>query len=127
MAQLGCPDMCVPIQYALSYPERLPLETPRVDLAQVGKLEFFLPDFEKFPCLRLAFEAGTRGGTAPAILNAANEAAVDLFLKDRIAFHQIPGLLEKVLGRASIAEYTTLEEAIAADAWAREEATKLST
>ncbi|MCD6024139.1 MAG: 1-deoxy-D-xylulose-5-phosphate reductoisomerase [Fibrobacteria bacterium] len=126
MAQLGCPDMCVPIQYALSYPERLPLETPRVDLAQVGKLEFFQPDFEKFPCLRLAFEAGTRGGTAPAILNAANEAAVDLFLKDKIAFHQIPGLLEKVLGRASIQEYTTLDEAIAADAWARAMAVEFS-
>jgi 1-deoxy-D-xylulose-5-phosphate reductoisomerase len=119
MAQLGCPDMCVPIQYALSYPERLQLETPRVNLAEVGKLEFFPPDFEKFPCLRLAFEAGRRGGTAPAILNAANEAAVDLFLRDKIAFAQIPGLLEKVLGRAPITEYTTLEEAVAADAWAR--------
>ena len=93
MAQLGCPDMCVPIQYALSYPERLQLETPRVNLAEVGKLEFFPPDFEKFPCLRLAFEAGRRGGTAPAILNAANEAAVDLFLRDKIPFAKIPALL----------------------------------
>jgi 1-deoxy-D-xylulose-5-phosphate reductoisomerase len=124
MAQLGCPDMCVPILYALSHPERLQLDTPRVDLAEVGKLEFFKPDFEKFPCLRLAFEAGNRGGTAPAILNAANEAAVDLFLRDQIAFHQIPGLLENVLGRATISEYTTLEEAITADAWAREETIK---
>jgi 1-deoxy-D-xylulose-5-phosphate reductoisomerase len=126
MAQLGCPDMCVPILYALSQPERLSLETPRVDLAAVGRLEFFPPDLEKFPCLRLAYEAGNRGGTAPAILNAANEAAVDLFLKDKLAFHQIPGLLEKVLGRASITEYTTLEEAIAADAWARATATELA-
>ncbi len=121
MAQLGCPDMCVPIQYALSWPERLQLETPRLDLATVGKLEFFPPDFEKFPCLRLAFEAGRRGGTAPAVLNAANEAVVDLFLNDRIPFHKIPALLENVLGRAAITELHSIEEAVAADAWARRE------
>jgi 1-deoxy-D-xylulose-5-phosphate reductoisomerase len=120
MAQLGCPDMCVPIQYALAWPERLQLETPRLDLATVGKLEFFPPDFDKFPCLRLAFEAGRRGGTAPAVLNAANEAAVDLFLRDLIPFHKIPALLEDVLGRATITELHSIEEAVAADAWARD-------
>jgi 1-deoxy-D-xylulose-5-phosphate reductoisomerase len=120
MAQLGCPDMCVPIQYALAWPERLALETPRLDLATVGKLEFFPPDFEKFPCLRLAFEAGRRGGTAPAVLNAANEAVVDLFLRDLIPFHRIPAMLEDVLGRATITELHSIEEAVAADAWARD-------
>lgn len=119
MAQLGCPDMCVPILYALAHPARLALETPRLDLATVGKLEFFPPDYGKFPCLRLAFEAGTRGGTAPAILNAANEAAVDLFLNDKLAFHRIPTLLEDVLGRATIADLDSIETAVAADEWAR--------
>ncbi len=122
MAQLGCPDMCVPILYALAHPERLALETPRLDLAAVGKLEFFPPDLGKFPCLRLAYEAGRRGGTAPAVLNAANEAAVDLFLKDRIAFHRIPSILEEVLGRAKIVPLDSLETAIAADQWARDAA-----
>jgi 1-deoxy-D-xylulose-5-phosphate reductoisomerase len=126
MAQLGCPDMCVPIQYALSWPERLQLETPRLDLATVGKLEFFPPDFEKFPCLRLAFEAGRRGGTAPAVLNAANEAVVDLFLNDRIPFYKIPALLENVLGRATIAELDSIETAVTADAWARKEVVGLA-
>jgi 1-deoxy-D-xylulose-5-phosphate reductoisomerase len=121
MAQLGCPDMCVPIQYALVHPERLDLDTPKLDLAEVGRLEFFPPDFGKFPCLRLAFEAGRRGGTAPAVLNAANEAAVDLFLRDKLEFHRIPALLEDVLGRASITEIDSLETAVAADAWARRE------
>jgi 1-deoxy-D-xylulose-5-phosphate reductoisomerase len=126
MAQLGCPDMCVPILYALVQPERLALETPRLDLATVGKLEFFPPDFDKFPCLRLAFEAGARGGTAPAVLNAANEAAVDLFLNDRIPFHRIPALLEDVLGRATIADLDSIETAVAADQWARHEVVDLA-
>jgi 1-deoxy-D-xylulose-5-phosphate reductoisomerase len=125
MAQLGCPDMCVPIQYALVHPERLDLDTPKLDLAEVGRLEFFPPDFGKFPCLRLAFEAGRRGGTAPAVLNAANEAAVDLFLRDKMEFHRIPALLEDVLGRASITEIDSLETAVAADAWAREETVRV--
>jgi 1-deoxy-D-xylulose-5-phosphate reductoisomerase len=112
--------MCVPILYALAHPERLALETPRLDLASIGKLEFFPPDFGKFPCLRLAYEAGRRGGTAPAVLNAANEAAVDLFLRDKIAFARIPSLLEEVLGRASIVPLDSLETAVAADQWARD-------
>ncbi|HEX2612352.1 MAG TPA: 1-deoxy-D-xylulose-5-phosphate reductoisomerase, partial [Fibrobacteria bacterium] len=122
MAQLGCPDMCVPILYALAHPERLALETPRLDLASIGKLEFFPPDFGKFPCLRLAYEAGGRGGTAPAVLNAANEAAVDLFLREKIAFARIPALLEEVLGRASIVPLDSLETAVEADQWARQAA-----
>jgi 1-deoxy-D-xylulose-5-phosphate reductoisomerase len=126
MAQLGCPDMCVPILYALAQPERLALETARLDLATIGKLEFFPPDYEKFPCLRLAFEAGRRGGTAPAVLNAANEAAVDLFLNDKIQFYKIPALLEDVLGRASIVELDSIETAVTADAWARREVVDLA-
>ncbi len=83
MAQLGCPDMQLPIQYALAYPARPFLDVPRLNLAEIGKLEFFAPDTGKFPCLRLAYEAGRKGGTAPAILNAANEVTVALFLEEK--------------------------------------------
>lgn len=120
MAQLGSPDMQVPILYALAYPERLPLNVRRLELTDIGKLEFFAPDMDKFPCLRLAYEAGRLGGTAPAILNAANEAAVALFLEEKIRFTDIPEILEQVLGRASVGPLTSLEEAAAADEWARE-------
>jgi 1-deoxy-D-xylulose-5-phosphate reductoisomerase len=120
MAQLGSPDMQVPILYALAYPERLPLKVRRLELTDIGKLEFFAPDMDKFSCLRLAYEAGRLGGTAPAILNAANEAAVALFLEEKIRFTDIPEILEQVLGRASIGPLSSLEEAVSADEWARE-------
>jgi len=126
MAQLGCPDMQVPIQYALAYPERLSLQVPRLNLAEIGKLEFFSPDMDKFPCLRLAYEAGRKGGTAPAILNAANEVAVALFLEEKIRFVEIPKILERVLERASIGPLLSFDEAVAADAWARETARELA-
>lgn len=119
MAQLGCPDMQLPIQYALTYPERWPLQVERLDLARIGKMEFFAPDFEKFPCLALAYEAGRRGGLAPAVVNAANEAAVALFLREEIAFVEIPRLIEKVLLAAPAAERPDLDGILAADAWAR--------
>ena len=122
MAQLGSPDMQLPIQYALVYPERLLLDIARLDLTEIGKLEFFAPDTDKFPCLRLAYEAGRRGDTAPAILNAANEVAVAMFLDEKIAFTDIPKILERVLGKASIGPLNSFEEALAADAWARDAA-----
>jgi 1-deoxy-D-xylulose-5-phosphate reductoisomerase len=122
MAQLGCPDMQVPILYALAHPERLKLDVPRLDLAEIGKLEFFTPDIDKFPCLRLAYEAGRKGGSAPAILNAANEVAVARFLAEKIHFTDIPKILERVLGGASIGPLSSLEDAVDADAWAREAA-----
>jgi 1-deoxy-D-xylulose-5-phosphate reductoisomerase len=89
MAQLGLPDMELPIQYALSYPERLPMAGPRLSLPEIGKLEFFETDDRRFPCLRLCIEAGKKGGTAPAVVNAANEVAVEAFLAGRIPFTAI--------------------------------------
>jgi 1-deoxy-D-xylulose-5-phosphate reductoisomerase len=122
MAQLGCPDMQLPIQYALTYPERLPLDVERLDMAKVAKLEFFAPDFDKFPCLGLAYRAGRLGGTAPAILNAANEVAVARFLEERIAFTEIPEILAAVLDAATVDPEPGLDQVLAADAWARKAA-----
>ncbi len=99
-AQLSCPDMRFPIQYALSYPDRLPNPTlPRLDWSQVSSLKFEPPDYDIFPCLKLAIEAGKRGGTYPAVLCAADEIAVDLFLKKQIRFTDIARLIEQVLGQ----------------------------
>jgi 1-deoxy-D-xylulose-5-phosphate reductoisomerase len=89
MAQLGLPDMELPIQYALSYPGRLPMAGPRLSLPEIGKLEFFENDDRRFPCLGLCIEAGKKGGTAPAVVNAANEVAVEAFLAGRIPFTAI--------------------------------------
>lgn len=118
-AQLGMPDMRVPIQYALSFPERWAAEHPRVDWARLAGLDFEEPDLVRFPCLRLAFEALEAGGAAPAVLNAANEAAVALFLEDRIGFTDIPRLVEASLERAGEHEAASLEALEAADAEAR--------
>ena len=125
MAQLGCPDMQLPIQYALSYPERWPLGVDRLDMAKVAKLEFFSPDADKFPCLALAYRAGALGGTAPAILNAANEAAVARFLEEKIGFTDIPRIIAEVLDRAAVKPNPGLDDVIAADAWARSEASEI--
>lgn len=98
IAQLGTPDMRVPIQYALTYPDRLPLKTSnRLNLAEIGKLHFSEMDFNRFPCLKFAYEAGKTGGTMPTVLNAANEAAVAGFLEGRISFLAIETLIEKAL------------------------------
>ncbi len=125
MAQLGCPDMRLPIQYALTFPERWPLAVDRVDLTEVGKLEFFPPDFEKFPCLKLAFAAGRTGGTAPAILNAANEVAVAAFLAGTLSFNGIPETLLRVLDEVAVVAIPTLEDVLDADRAARQSATTL--
>ncbi|PLR77669.1 1-deoxy-D-xylulose-5-phosphate reductoisomerase [Bacillus sp. V3-13] len=98
IAQLGTPDMRVPIQYALAYPDRLPLQSAnRLNLAEIGKLHFSEMDFERFRCLHYAYEAGKAGGTLPAVLNAANEAAVAAFLDGKITFLQIEDLIEKAI------------------------------
>ena len=97
LAQLGCPDMRVPIQFALSFPERLPLKGERLDFATLGTLSFFEPDPAKFPCLALAFEAVSRGGNIPCAMNAANEAAVKAFLGDRIGFYDIPDVISRTM------------------------------
>jgi 1-deoxy-D-xylulose-5-phosphate reductoisomerase len=96
-AQMGLPDMKLPIQYALSYPERLENDFERTDIPAIGALNFYEPDFEKFECLKLAFDVLEAGGTAPCVLNAANEVAVDKFLNREIKFSQIPELIGKAL------------------------------
>jgi 1-deoxy-D-xylulose-5-phosphate reductoisomerase len=96
-SQLGIPDMRIPIQYALTYPERLPMELPRLDFHQIRELTFEPPDLGKFGCLKLSYEALEQGGAAPAILNAANEEAVKLFLDRRISFDLIPIIVEGAL------------------------------
>ncbi|MGG4488963.1 1-deoxy-D-xylulose-5-phosphate reductoisomerase [Metabacillus idriensis] len=103
IAQLGSPDMRVPIQYALSYPERLPLSsTKQLNLWEVGKLHFEKADFERYRCLQFAYDSGKIGGTMPTVLNAANEEAVGAFLKGQIAFLQIEDLIEKALTKHSV-------------------------
>jgi len=120
-AQLSPPDMRLPIQYALSYPERLfNPQLPRIDWGRLASLNFEPPDLARFPCLRLAMEAGERGGTYPAALCAADEVAVGLFLSCRIGFLDIASLVEETLEHHQSISHPSLEEVLAADAWARE-------
>lgn len=120
-AQLSYPDMRLPIQYALTYPDRLSNpRLSRVDWEQLSRLDFAAPDLERFPCFRLALEAGKRGGTYPAALCAADEVAVELFLEERIHFIDIPHFIEKVLEQHRVISNPSLEDIIETDAWARE-------
>lgn len=109
-AQLGMPDMRVPIQYALSYPYRLDLNTPRVDFPKLGELTFQAPDMERFPALSLAFEAHRAGGNMACIMNGANEAAVNAFLNGRILFGKIPEIIEKCMEKCSFVKNPSLED-----------------
>ena len=119
-AQLGVPDMRLPIQCALTYPERLPgASVPRLDLKLIGPLNFGIPDLKQFPCLALALEAGRRGGSCPAVLAAADEIAVQHFLAGHIAFLDIPHSIEDALSSHEAIANPSLEEVLAADAWAR--------
>lgn len=122
IAQLGIPDMKTPIAYALSYPGRLPLDLPPLDLCALKTLTFEDPDQEKFPCLALAYQAAQTGGTAPAVLNAANEVAVEAFLSGRIGFLDIATVIRRVLDRHSPLELEHINTALRADRWGREEA-----
>ena len=115
IAQLGCPDMREPIQYALAYPHRLPLNNRKLDFATVGSLDFMAPDFEKFPCLGLAFKAIERGGTAPVAMNAANEIAVKAYLQDRIGFYDIADLIANTMDKAAFKATPTLDEIYSAN------------
>ncbi len=120
-AQLSYPDMRLPIQYALYYPERLPNpRLPRLDWSLVRSLDFEMPDYDKFPCLQLAVEAGKQGGTCPAVLCAADEVAVEFFLAGHIRFTDIAGVIARTLEQHRAVARPTLEEIEAADAWARE-------
>ncbi|MBO8126378.1 MAG: 1-deoxy-D-xylulose-5-phosphate reductoisomerase [Firmicutes bacterium] len=122
LAQLGWPDMRLPIQYALTYPERLQTHLEPLDLLEVGRLEFEAPDTERFPGLKLAFEAGKAGGTMPAVYNAANEVAVQHFLRNELPFTGIPSVIADVMSRHSVVSNPDLEEILRYDAWARAEA-----
>jgi 1-deoxy-D-xylulose-5-phosphate reductoisomerase len=124
LAQLSTPDMCLPIQYALTYPERIPSDRVQTDFVKLGSLTFEAPDEERFPSLQLARRAGEAGGTLPAVLNAANEVAVEAFLKKKINFPQITETVRRVMDAHKVIEHPTLEKLLEADAWARVEAAK---
>ncbi|WP_028611001.1 1-deoxy-D-xylulose-5-phosphate reductoisomerase [Paenibacillus harenae] len=119
IAQMGLPDMRVPIQYALSYPERNVTPTNRLRLAEIGKLQFREMDFNRYPCLRLAFECGRSGQSAPAVFNAANEVAVARFLRGAITFLDIERILETVVSRHEASDMNDLQMIAEVDAWAR--------
>lgn len=120
LAQLGLPDMKAAISYALTYPERLPLKLPLPDFPGIGALTFQKPDIHKFRCLQLAFDVVDIGGTCPAILNAANEIAVDAFLSHHLEFFQIPVIIEKTINKQFVVNKPSLSDILEADRWARE-------
>jgi 1-deoxy-D-xylulose-5-phosphate reductoisomerase len=124
LAQLGWPDMKLPILCCLSWPERVEAPWRRLDLAAIGTLSFREPDPERYPCMGLAYAAGRAGGTMPAVLNAANEQAVALFLEERIPFLAIPWLIETVCEQhqRELQAHPSLEDVLAVDAWARQAA-----
>ncbi len=126
LAQLSKPDMRLPIQYALTYPERRTSPVEPLDLARLGRLDFERPDFKRFPCLELALAAGKAGGVMPAVLSAADEVAVEAFLEGRLKFTDIPRVIERALKAAgSASPRPTLGEIVEADQWARAKAKEL--
>lgn len=125
ISQLGHPDMRTPISYAMNYPERVPLHPPLLDLGKIGKLTFFPPDTEKFPCLQLAYDALAGGAGLPATLNAANEVAVHAFLNNQIAFLDIPKVIEETMAAYCPTPLSTIEEVLDVDQWARRTAEEI--
>ena len=125
IAQLGVPDMRVPIAYALSYPGRSPVEGTHLDLCRQGRLEFYPPDSDTFPALRLAYEAAETGGTMPAVLNAANEVAVEAFLNERIGFPAIAEVVEGTMNLHRPEDVQTIAGILETDRWGRETADKI--
>jgi 1-deoxy-D-xylulose-5-phosphate reductoisomerase len=121
IGQFSVPDMAIPIQLALTWPDRRPCIGEGLDLARISRLHFYEPDFEKFPALRLAYEVARRGGTAGAVFNAANERAVELFVAGKIRFGEIVETIERVLQRHEWIERPSLEDLLQADQWARNE------
>ena len=126
IAQLGMPDMRTPIQYALTYPDRLPAAGEPLDLNKLSSLDFRPVDFDRFPCLRMAYDSGISGGSAPAVFNAANEVAVRRFMDGEIGFLQIEHTIARVLDRHKKVDQPSLDEIYEADRWAREEACRLT-
>ena len=122
LAQLSTPDMCLPIQYALTWPERVQSTRVQTDFAAIGTLTFENPDEERFPALRLAREAGLKGGTLPCVLNAANEIAVESFINNKIRFDQISTLVEEVMSAHQRIDHPMLDQLLEADHWARDNA-----
>ncbi|MCX7184493.1 MAG: 1-deoxy-D-xylulose-5-phosphate reductoisomerase [Nitrosospira sp.] len=122
LAQLGNPDMRTPIAHALGFPERIETGVAPLDMFKIGRLDFEAPDLKRFPCLSLAYQALAAGGSTPAILNAANEVAVESFLKRRMPFTAIPVMIEQVMQTVSRKDIATLEDVLAADRVARETA-----
>ncbi len=125
LAQLSTPDMCLPIQYALTYPDRVGSERVQTNFPRIGTLTFEDPDGERFPAIELARRAGTVGGTLPAVLNAANEVAVEAFVNRQITFPQITELVRRTLDAHPVVPHPSLDQILAADAWARATAKKL--
>lgn len=122
IAQLSIPDMRIPIAYALSYPNRLEAGLPSLSFVELANLTFAPPDYERFPSLRLAFEALEKGGTLPAVLNAADEMAVEAFLQGRISFDQIPQMVASTMNGHRTTPLKGVEDVLEADRWAREKA-----
>ena len=122
IAQMGIADMRVPISYALSFPSRLPLSLPRLDLPRKGGLTFQAPDLDRYLCLKLAYQSIKIGETMPAILNASNEVAVNAFLDGAIKFTEIPLLIQRVMEDHHVNSVHTIEDILKADYWARERA-----
>ncbi|MDI6840808.1 MAG: 1-deoxy-D-xylulose-5-phosphate reductoisomerase [bacterium] len=125
IAQLSLPDMRLPIQYALTYPERVPSLIKPLHFDQIKKLEFLKPDLKKFPCLKLAYEAAEKGGTMPCVLNAANEVAVQSFLRKEIRLTDISELVEEIMGKHLIVKSPKISDIEAADLWARRETKRM--
>jgi 1-deoxy-D-xylulose-5-phosphate reductoisomerase len=126
IAQLGVTDMRLPIQYACSYPERWDATLPPLDLTRAGHLEFHAPAHDRFPCLGLAYRALRAGGTLPAVLNAANEVAVEEFLEGKLGFTSIPVVIERAMNAPPVERVSTLETVRRVDAWARAYARQLA-
>lgn len=125
LAQMSTPDMCLPIQYALTWPTRMESQRVKTDFPTIGSISFENPDTVRFPALRLAREAGSGGGVLPAVLNAANEIAAEAFFNGSIRFDQIPVLVEKVLTDCKNIQHPDLEQILGSDHWARTHATSL--
>ncbi len=124
-AVLAFPDMRLPLHYVLHYPGRVESSLPKLDFSKIEQLNFKKPDFERFPCLRYAYDALNYGGTMPAVLNQANEVAVDAFLKGKIKFGKIPEIIIETMKHHQVVKNPTLEEVLTADKWAKEEAKAL--